>query len=155
MDSGMLNCSLLCLSWLQQVSVKTVLPVMQHNLVRKVRHNVTQLLHGPVEDLAHPTCTCSQNGYGIIAKTARTQVGTNSRVRDHSFRHISPQCNNRWDEREEMDEKGKSVGVEKPNGCYICKSAPRGCLQQQTLLPEDAVTVSENYQEFCTYSQRK
>lgn len=46
----------------QQVSVRAVLPVMQHNLARKVRHNVTLFLHGPMQDLTYPTALVVKMG---------------------------------------------------------------------------------------------
>lgn len=46
----------------QQVSVRAVLPVMQHNVVRKVRHNVTLFLRGPMQDLTYPTALVVKMG---------------------------------------------------------------------------------------------
>lgn len=66
MGSGTLNCCLPHLSWVQQVSVKLISPVMQHNVVWKVRHNVTECLHGPMQDLTYPIAFVT--GIGVIAR---------------------------------------------------------------------------------------
>lgn len=56
-----------------------------------------------------PHCIQSHNGYRCNCKAWRIGIWTNSRLGDHSFRNASPQCNERRDERDEMDEKGKNT----------------------------------------------
>lgn len=109
-----LNCCLPHLSWVQQVSVRLISPVMQHNVVWKVRHNVTQRLHGPMQNLVYPTAS----RYWCNCKALKIRIWTNSCIRDRHFNNISPQCNKRWDERYEMDKKGKNAGVEKLNAAW-------------------------------------
>lgn len=48
--------------------VKLILPVMQHNVVQKVRNNVIWCLHGPVQDLTYPIAFRVITGIGVIAR---------------------------------------------------------------------------------------
>lgn len=75
MGSGTLNCSLSHLSWVQQVSCEDYLPLMQHNVVWKVRHNVTRCLHGPMQNLMYPIAFRVITGIGVIARQLESEYG--------------------------------------------------------------------------------
>lgn len=129
--------------------VKLILPMMQHNVVWKVRHNVIQCLH--MLDWTQPIAIRSHNGYWCSCKAPSTTIWMNSYIRNHSWGNISPHCNNRWYERNELDKKGKNTHAVNRNGsCYLA------CLHLRTTysgpdcyLKMLAMTISRKKCGFC------